>query len=303
MVRSYTILLFCVLIWAGNYLARQFLLSEFPPLFLSAFSLTVISVFFFIMAFVTKSFVRLQRKEIVILCLAGLIGLVANQIFLFSGLKYSTATNASLIFSLAPLITALLAAALLKEKITGRMIIGSLIAMAGIYLVLSVKGKIIFNFGDLLLLGGTATFACNLIFVRMLSKRLSATIITSYSFIIGALMFAPFVIGMDIEWTHSVQFWVFALMSVIIGQGVTTMMWNHAMNTVGAAKSAIVLNFQPLMTMLLDYWIYHNIVTVVQMIGAALVFAGVLLSTIQKGFFKKKQTGFMLTADEQAEKR
>lgn len=35
----------------GNYLARQFLLEKFSPLFLSAFSLTVISIFFCLLAF------------------------------------------------------------------------------------------------------------------------------------------------------------------------------------------------------------------------------------------------------------
>jgi drug/metabolite transporter (DMT)-like permease len=290
LAKSYLILLFCVFVWAGNYLARQFLLTEFSPLFLSAFSLTVVSILFLFLAFVTKSFARLQRNEIIILCFAGLIGLVANQIFLFTGLKYSTATNASLIFSLSPLITAVLASVFLKEKITTRMTIGSVIAIFGIYLVLSVKGQLVLNFGDVLLLGATATFSCNLIFVRLLSRRLSPFIITTYSFIIGAIFFDPYVLtATTINWNHSMYVWGFALMSVIVGQGITTMMWNKAMNSVGAARSAIVLNLQPLMTLVLDYWIFHNSITAKQMVGVALVFAGILLSTIQKGFFLQQR--------------
>lgn len=247
-------LLLCVFIWAGNYLARQFLLEKFSPLFLSAFSLTVISIFFCLLAFLTKSFVRLKRKELLLFCFASLIGLVANQIFLFTGLKYSTATNASLIFSLSPLITAGLAAVFLNEKITLRMIIGSSIAILGIFFVLSVNWKFVFNIGDLLLFGATATFSCNLIFVRMLSKRLSTFIITTYSFMISAVIFDPFIlVSSPINWNHSFLVWGFAVLSVIIGQGVTSMIWNMAMNTVGAARSAIVLNLQPLMTMLLTF--------------------------------------------------
>jgi drug/metabolite transporter (DMT)-like permease len=281
-------LLLCVFIWAGNYLARQFLLEEFSPLFLSAFSLTVISIFFCLLAFFTKSFVRLQRRELILFCFAGLIGLVANQIFLFTGLKYSSATNASLIFSLSPLITAGLAAVFLKEKITLRMIIGSLIAVLGIFFVLSVKWKFVFNIGDLLLFGATATFSCNLIFVRFLSKRLSPFIITTYSFIISAVFFDPFIlVSSTFNWNHSTFVWGFAVFSVIIGQGVTSMIWNKAMNSVGAARSAIVLNLQPLMTMLLAFLIFHTTVTVQQMVGTVLVFAGILFSMVQKGFLSK----------------
>ncbi|MCM2535054.1 DMT family transporter [Neobacillus pocheonensis] len=292
MAKSYLILLSCVFIWAGNYLARQFLLKEFSPFFLSAFSLTVISIFFCLMGLITKSFVRPRRKEFMLLCCAGLIGLVANQIFLFTGLKYSTATNASLIFSMSPLITAALSGVILKEKITRQMIIGSFIAIIGLYFVLSVKGQFVFGMGDLLLLGATTTFSCNLIFVRLLSKRLSPFIITSYSFFIGAIIYDPFIlIGTNINWNHSISIWVFAVMSVLIGQGITTMMWNSAMNNLGASRSAIVLNLQPIMTMLLDFLIYQNPLTVKKIFGAVLVFTGILLSTVQIGFIFKKRMG------------
>lgn len=292
LAKSYLILVSCVFIWAGNYLARQFLLKEFSPFFLSAFSLTVISIFFCLMAFCTRSFVRLQRKEFVLFCFAGLIGLAANQIFLFTGLKYSSATNASLIFSMSPLITASLAAVVLKEKITLRMIIGSIVAIIGLYFVLSVKGQLIFSIGDLLLLGATTTFSLNLIFVRMLSKRLSPFIITSYSFFVGAIIFDPFVlIGTNMDWNHPLLFWVFAVLSVLIGQGITSMLWNKAMKETGAARSAIVLNLQPIMTMLLDFLIYRNPLTAQKILGTALVFIGILLSTLQIGSIFKKRKG------------
>ncbi|WP_243357024.1 DMT family transporter [Bacillus litorisediminis] len=291
MAKSYAILLFCVFIWAGNYLVRQFLLIELNPLFLSAFSLSVISIFFIMVSFITKSFVKVKPREMVLLGGAAVIGLVANQVFLFTGLTYSSAANASLIFSLSPIITAFLAGVFLKEKITTRMIIGSLIAIVGIYLVLSVKGQVVFNIGDLLLFGGAVTFSCNLIFVRLLSKRLSTLIITTYSFILSAVIFDPFILaGTSVEWNQTFSLWVFAALSVIIGQGITSLMWNQAMNDVGAAKAAIVLNLQPLMTMLLDYLIYNTLITALQMFGVVLVFTGILLSTIQMGMFFKNRT-------------
>ncbi|MFC4802178.1 DMT family transporter [Neobacillus sp. GCM10023253] len=288
MVKSYLILLACVLIWAGNYLARQFLLKEFSPYFLSAFSLTVISVFFCVIAFFSKSFARLKRKEFILFCCAGLIGLTANQVFLFTGLKYSTAANASLIFSMAPLITAGLAAVFLKEKITPQMILGSVVAIIGLYFVLSVKGQFRFNVGDLLLLGATTTFACNLIFVRLLSKRLSPFIITTYSFLFAAVIYDPFlVIGTKVGWSVSISIWMFAVLSVLIGQGITSLLWNKAMNDVGAAKAAIVLNLQPIMTMLLDFFINQTPLTGAKLAGAGLVFIGILLGTVQRGFLRK----------------
>lgn len=289
MIKSYFILFFCVLIWAGNYLARQFLLKEFSPYFLSAFSLTVISIFFCLIAFFSKRFVRLNRREWFLFGCAGLIGLAANQVFLFSGLKYSSATNASLIFSMAPLITAALAAVMLKEKITRQMIVGSIVAIIGLYFVLSVKGQLHFNMGDLLLLGATATFSFNLIIIRLLSKRLSPFIITTYSFVFAAIFYDPVILaGSTFDWNKHLSIWLFAVISVLVGQGITSLLWNKAMNDVGAARSAIVLNLQPIMTMLLDFSINHSPITVNKIIGAGLVFLGILLGTLQKGQKRKE---------------
>jgi len=278
-----------VVIWAANYLARQLLLTNFSSLFLSAFSLTVVSIFFIIVVFLTKSFVKVTKQELILFLLAGFIGLIFNQIFLFTGLRYSTASNASLIFSMAPLITALLARVILKEKITRHLIIGSIIALLGVYFVLSANGRFEYNIGDILLFGATVTFSCNLIFVRMLSQRLSPLIITTYSFFIASLMFDPFILlSTDSNWNQPLIMWLLAFLSVLIGQGITTLMWNNTMQTVGAAKSTVVLNLQPIITLLLDYWIYNTKVSSLQLIGTTLVIYGVLLSVIHQELFSRK---------------
>lgn len=259
------------------------LLKEISPLVLSALSLTLVSLLFFLVAITTKSLVKVTRKEMGILLLSALIGLLANQIFLFQGLKYTTATNASLIFTLSPLITSGLSAIFLKEKITWRMIAGSIVAIVGLYLALNTNG-LSFHAGDWLLLGATFTFSCNLIFTRLLSSSLSSFIITVYSFALSALIFDPFVWSFAaIEWNHSLRIWGLLLVSVIVGQGLTGVMWNKGMLTVGAAKASIVLNLQPLMTMLLDWLFFRHAVTYQQVLGISLVLIGVLFSSLQAG--------------------
>ncbi|MEK5382695.1 DMT family transporter [Niallia sp. FSL W8-0635] len=294
-MKHYFILVFCVVIWAANYLVRQLLLTNFSSMFLSAFSLTVVSLFFIIIVFFMNAFVRVTKKELILFFLAGLIGLVFNQLFLFSGLQYSTASNASLIFSMAPLITALLARVILKEKITRNLIIGSIIALLGVYFVLSANGRFQYNIGDILLFGATVTFSCNLIFVRMLSKGISPLIITTYSFLIASLMFDPFIlVSVDINWNQPLIMWLIAFLSVLIGQGITTLMWNNTMQSVGAAKSTVVLNLQPIITLLLDYWIYDTKISILQLIGTTLVIYGVLLSVIRYELFGRKRFSLLL---------
>ncbi|UQZ82912.1 S-adenosylmethionine/S-adenosylhomocysteine transporter [Paenibacillus konkukensis] len=295
MTRSYVLLVLCVFIWALNYISRQYLLREFSPLLLSALSLTLVSCVFLIGALFTRSLVKVTRNEIMFLLLSAVIGLIANQIFLFQGLKYTTATNASLIFTLSPLITAGLSAAFLKEKVTWRMIAGCVTALAGLCLALNTNG-LVFHAGDLLLFGATFTFSCNLIFTRFLSRRLSPFIITVYSFGLSALFFDPFVLafsGAGIEWNHSWSTWGLLLVSVLVAQGLTGVMWNKGMQTVGAAKASIVLNLQPLMTMMLELLLFRHSVSFQQVFGISLVFIGVLFATLQLGYVHTKKKSRM----------
>jgi len=286
-LKSYVLLILCVFFWSLNYISRQILLQEFSPYFLSALSLTVIGIVFLVWAYVTKSVVPINRKQFLFLLLSATVGLIANQIFLYQGLQRTTATNASLIFTLSPLITAGLAALFLKERITWRMIAGCLVATAGLSMALGLTG-LHMHTGDLLMLGGTFTFSCNLIFVRILSNSLSPFIVTVYCFTLSSLLFDPFVFTFSrIEWHHSLWIWGLAFGSILIAQGLTNVWWNKGMQTIGASKAAILLNLQPLMTMLLDLIVFHHVISTGKMAGAVLVFIGVMFGTWQKSFFRE----------------
>lgn len=241
------------------------------------------SVVFLGWAFINKRLVRPTVKDMGWLGMAG-ICLIANQIFLFKGLEHTTATNAALIFSLSPLFTAGLAALFLKEKITWRMVLGCLVAIAGLFQVLNIQGRFAIQTGDWMILGASFTFCCNLIFVRVLSRRLSSFHITVYTFVMGSLFFGPFTLALSMQnMEQPLTIWGLAVFSVLIGQGLTSVLWNQAMIHVGAASSAIVLNLQPLMTLLLEAVIFERAITVQQMAGVILVFLGVVLSTMQRG--------------------
>ncbi|TBL79061.1 DMT family transporter [Paenibacillus thalictri] len=279
---SYLLLLASVFIWALNYIVRQILLQEFSPFFLSALSLTVVSCIFIAGSFMTKSLVSVTRKELLLLLLSAVVGLIANQIFLYQGLQRTSATNASLLFTLSPLMTAGLAALFLKETITWRMIAGCLIAMAGLYQALNMT-EFKLQLGDWLILGATFTFSCNLIFVRMLSRRLTPFQVTAYSFAVSCLLYDPFIVFFSkMQWHHSFSIWALAIISILVAQGLTNVMWNKGMAAVGAAQAAIVLNLQPMMTILLDFLLLGHIVTNKQIVGVLFVFVGVLLGTMHK---------------------
>lgn len=95
------------------------------------------SVFLIITSLIIKQNLKLKigKRNLIILVLSG-TALGFNWIFLFEAYQYTTISNATLSYYLAPVIVMVLAPFVLKEKWTWRKAISILIALTGLFLVI-----------------------------------------------------------------------------------------------------------------------------------------------------------------------
>jgi drug/metabolite transporter (DMT)-like permease len=288
---AYLLLIVTVVIWGSNFVVGSWLVGQFHPLVLSAIRILFTSSFLLAFAFFTRRFVRLQKLEWFYLFLIGFIGILLNQSFFFTALMYTSATECALIMSLAPIATSILAFFILREPVTVRMIIGSSIAVYGVYM-LAAFGKQHFSIGlgDLLAGGAMLTFAISSIIVRKLTQTLGSITTTVYSTVFGACMFVPFAFANDHHpiVAHSVWPWLLAALSGMLSQGVGSLMWYHGMSKVGASKASIFLNFQPFVAMIVGYLALGFPVTRSQLIGSTLIIFGVIFATFQLRAIKRR---------------
>lgn len=151
MLHSYFLLFLCVSLWGSNFVFGSILVQEFQPLLLAAFRLIVTTVFLLGYAYFTQRFVKITKQEVKLLLLLGLVGTLFNQVAFFNGLKLTDATTAALILSLTPITTAFLASIFLHEALTKKMILGSIVAVVGVFFVVGKGGGIQLNAGVLLI--------------------------------------------------------------------------------------------------------------------------------------------------------
>lgn len=76
----------------------------------------------------------LHRRNIIGFLVLGVVGLIPASAFLAWGEKLSTASNASLIYLMVPIITAILASLILSEKMTLVRWVSLFIALEGVWL-------------------------------------------------------------------------------------------------------------------------------------------------------------------------
>src|SRR5690625_1868020 len=104
----------------------------FSPSMVTMLRLLVIVLFLLgLSLFYRREQKKLLRSDWILMFLLGVIGVFIHQWTFFVGLETADPTIAALILATTPILTVFLAAIFLKDKITVRMVIGSLIAHGG----------------------------------------------------------------------------------------------------------------------------------------------------------------------------
>ena len=113
---------------------------------ISAFSLTnmrmVGAAAFFWIASLFMPRESVTKRDLLLLFAASLFGITLNQGFFVVGLSYTTPIDASVVASLTPIITMILAAFIQKEPMTGKKVIGVFMGLTGaLILILDGAGS------------------------------------------------------------------------------------------------------------------------------------------------------------------
>ncbi|MFF2911557.1 DMT family transporter [Paenibacillus sp. NPDC057934] len=284
----------CATLYGSNFVFGSLLLREFPALHLSAYRLAVSSVFLIGYLIIARRMTRLSSHDIVYLIPLAIIGMLLHQVTFFTGLQTIDATTASLILSLSPIFTAMLARLFLKESFTPRMAAGSLFALAGVFFVVS-QGRglhITLTTGMGIIFICMLAFSGSTILMRKLTERMDALNATAYSTFLGCILVFPVAVWREPheQNSHSYEWWVLLIGSALLIQGLCAIIWNNQIRKVGAAKASVFLNLQPFVAMVLGHFMLGTPVTFTQVGGSILIVCGVVLATLS-GLQRKKSHG------------
>lgn len=287
-------IIFAMFIWGSSFIALKSAmtdLGEFTVIFLRMF-IASLCFLYFIKGFLKYEFTKSDIKYILLLaafepCL--------YFIFEAKALLYTSASQAGMITSLMPLITAMAAGYFLKEIISRQLIFGSLIAMVGA-VWLSVQATTTASapnpmLGNFLELCAMACGAGYTIVARYLAEKFSALFITAVQAFIGAIFFLPFFIyeymTQDMNFSLEALSWVTYLGVVVTLGGYG--LYNFALTKIEASKAAMFVNLIPVFTLILAFLILGEKLTTQGLIASATILGGVILSQISVKKLKRKR--------------
>ena len=199
-----------------------------------------------------------------------------------TALQYTGVSNVCLLVCSAPLLTALLARWFGKsEKMSSRLITGSLIAFAGAALVIveDWKHMQLKLLGDMLALCGALSWAVYQLIIKRMCGKYSTVFITRKVFAYGLLTIAVFFVfdhpsfPLD-SMLHPVVAGNLLFLG-IIASGLCFWVWNIVIDHLGAVATSAYIYLQPLFAAITASFVLGEPITGAVVAGAVLIIAGV----------------------------
>jgi drug/metabolite transporter (DMT)-like permease len=237
--------------------------------------------------FLRKQFALPERNEWAYFALLGFIGVTFHQWLQANGLKTAQATTTAWIVATTPVFIALLGWSVLKEKLSGLRISGILLAAFGVLLIVS-KGD--FNalfsghqgtIGDLLVLISAPNWAVYTILSRRELARHPAARMMFFVMLLGWLFTNVWIFGFGPGLGEigrlDVRGWGAILGLGIFGSGFAYIAYYDALRVLPASQLGVFLNIEPLVTTLLAASFLDEPITIIVLLGGAIIITGIYL--------------------------
>jgi S-adenosylmethionine uptake transporter len=185
---------------------------------------------------------------------------------------------------IAPLIALLLASVFLKEKIGQRSVVGSMLAFAGVIVIVAGQARASLDsdalLGTLAILGSALTYAINIVLMRHQAMAARPFEINFFqSLTVMALWLLALLVGGLPAWPAGQWHWI-ALAAVLSTAGTLLFAWGYAR---GEASYLAVTEYSAfLWASALGWLVFRERVSIFTLAGAVLIVAGCLIAARRK---------------------
>ena len=294
-----------IFFWGITFICTKALLKDFS-------SLEILFIRF-LMAYaglwiLCPRFEKIERVDNILFVLAGLSGVVLYQFSENIAINFTNASNVSIIVSICPLFTALIAQYFLKENhLNLWFLLGFLISMVGVALVcFNGKAELELNpKGDLLALFSAVCWGFYSMFVSLINKKnYNPICATRRVFFYAVLFMIPLMLaGAGISKSDTTLFegikqsmlitldktqnaqrfskplnWFNLLFLGMVASGFCFSAWNKACEIVGTVKVTCGLYLIPVVTIIFAFFTLGEKITLLGAVGAVITITGLFIS-------------------------
>ena len=279
--------IFTVVVWGGTFIATKIALQEVSPATIVWLRFAMGVIILGVTVMLRKQFAIPEKSEWLYFALLGFIGVAFHQWLQANGLKTAQATTTAWIVATTPIFIAILGWLVLKEKLNWIQVGGIATAALGVLLIVS-KGNLGALFtgkegtiGDVLVLISAPNWAIYTVLSRRGLARHPAARMMFYVMLLGWLFTTVWIFGFGpgLSEIHNITLkgWGAILVLGIFGSGLAYIAWYDALQALPASQLGVFLNIEPLVTTLLAAALLNEAITLLVLLGGAVIIFGVWL--------------------------
>ncbi|MDM5297053.1 DMT family transporter [Bacillus pumilus] len=269
-------------IWGGMYVVVKVTVVVVPPLELVWMRYAVAGVVLIFTIWRLGYSFRLDRKDIPLIVVIGLIGNFLSIVTQEIGTMYTTAQMGAVITSATPAFMALFAFFLLKEAITVRKCISILLATVGVMIMIGRVAVQTDEFvGGLSLVIAAFTWALMSVLLKRVPGTYPQVVTTTYAIIVAFIALTPPVLyrlpQLDVEQMVRPEIWGGILYLGIISTALAFFLWNKGLQLMDASSGGLFFFFQPVVGTTLGWLLLGEDIGIRSFIGILCIFLGVYI--------------------------
>jgi len=287
-------------IWGSTYLLNKIAVADLPPFMLAAVRFSMAGIIVFIIAKSMGISLRITARQLKNVTIAGFLFLSFGNGIVVWALKYVDSGFAALEISAQPLVVLLLMRGLQGKKIQPMSLVGVVLGILGIYLLISQRTIIQQEHslaGIFMILAAMVSWSYGSLFVGKAELPTNFFVNTGYQMFIGglflALMSLIFREAWSLPWTWEGEVQLSMGLLIIFGSIIAFTSFNYLLKVVSPEKVATNTYVNPIVAMVLGWYILDEKITLQSVIAAIVLLTGVYFINTSRqkvgklNFFKK----------------
>ncbi|OGR18920.1 MAG: hypothetical protein A2X81_15660 [Desulfobacterales bacterium GWB2_56_26] len=277
-------LILAMVLWASSFIALKFAFRTYDPLVVIFGRMFIASICFLMIGRRLAQTLHYRKGDYKLILFMALCEPCLYFLFEAKAVENTTASQAGLITAMLPILVMIAAGLILKERITGRSIAGSIIAVSGVcWLTLlssptaDAPNPLLGNFLEFLAMVCATGYT---IALKSLTERYAPFFLTAIQAFAGCLFYFPllFLPGTKLP----TEFHLGPALAIVYLGAIITLgaygLYNYGLKHAPANKAASYVNLIPVFSVIMGWLLLGETFTAGQTGAAVVVMAGVYLS-------------------------
>jgi drug/metabolite transporter (DMT)-like permease len=282
-------------IWGLMYPATKYVVQVIDPgvVAFMRYGIATLALLPFYLAERRKRGSRIGCRDAVAMSALGVLGVAGFSVCLTFGINLSTSANSALLVNTQPILTALIAPLLIRERSSPLHVVGGVIGLLGIYLLVTGgmgTGQVLrleYLLGNVLLLSAALLFSLYSIFIKRYVSAYGGLAPTFLSTAAGTVLLIPvLILGTGASLRSIMVVHVVLLLYIgVVATAVASLLLNQSYHHLGVVRAVGFKFLIPVFGFVLSVILLSEKPTVMDYIGAGIVIVAVLL--IQNGAVRR----------------